>query len=97
MYKISIYAMMVSSMFITLSANDNNSTEQNISKKVHITKSEVEKQIEREKKYAKEKRFYQGAEYNLTASKVNKDSLKHIKKIEPDYDFDMDDVYSDIQ
>jgi len=97
MYKISIYAMVVSSMFITLSANDNNSTEQNSSKKVHITKSEVKKQIEREKKYAKEKKFYQGEEYNLSASKVNKESLKHVKKIEQDYDFDMDDVYSDIQ
>ncbi|SFV49921.1 hypothetical protein MNB_SV-6-921 [hydrothermal vent metagenome] len=85
------------SMVSMVSADDNNSTEHNRSKKTNITKSEVEKQIEREKIYAKEKRFYQGSEYNLSSSEVNKESLKHIKKIEPDYDFDMDDVYSDIQ
>jgi len=97
MYKISIYTVIFFCMIVTVSANDNNSTEHNHSKKIKITKSEVEKQIQREKTYAKDKKFYQGSDYNLSSSEVNKESLKHIKKIEPDYDFDMDDVYSDIQ
>ena len=97
MYKISIQTILLSSMLVIASAQDNNSTEHNMSAKTDITKVEIEKQIKREKSYAKEKKFYQGSDYNLSSHEVNKESLKHIKKIEPDYDFDMDDVYSDIQ
>ena len=55
--------------------------------------SELKKQMEREKKYAKEQRFYQGNEYDLSSFEVDKNSLDSIPLIEPDYDFNMDDVY----
>jgi len=51
--------------------------------------------MERENKYAKEQKFYQGNEYDLKAVEVNPDSLDHIPVIEPDYDFDITDVYRD--
>jgi len=103
MKKISIYAIIVSILVSSIYANDNNSTTSKVSKednstqKISIIKSEVQKQMEREKKYEKERMFYQGKDYNLSSVEVNKESLKHIKAIEPEYDFDMDDVYSDIQ
>jgi len=103
MKKVSIYTFLVAMLLISLQANENNSTiskidkDSNSTQKTSIIKSEVQKQMEREKKYAKEKMFYQGSDYNLSSVEVNKESLKHIKAIEPDYDFDMDDVYSDIQ
>ena len=82
---------------------DNNSTqEHNVTKQIKMTDTnssqskaqlELEKQMEREKKYAKEQRFYQGSEYDLSSFEIDKNSLDNIPLIEPDYDFDMDDVY----
>jgi carbohydrate-binding DOMON domain-containing protein len=74
----------------------NNSTENNVTKNNLISKKEDEalkKQMEREKKYAREQVFYQGSEYDLSSFEVDKSSLDKIPLIEPDYDFDMDDVY----
>ncbi len=56
---------------------------------------EVKKQIEREKKYAKEQTFYQGSEYNLKEVEVDPETVSKVPVLNPDYDFDMDDVYSD--
>ena len=72
-------------------------TQQNKSKKTDITKKHVQEQIEREKKYAKEQIFYQGSDYDLSHARVNEKSLSSIPVIEPDYDFNMDDAYSDQQ
>ena len=80
-----------------LNGGDSNSTKSNISKRDEILKQELKKQMEREKKYAREQTFYQGDEYNLSASEVNQKSLSSIQAIEPDYDFNMDDAYSDEQ
>jgi len=69
------------------------------SKNTKIDKKELQKQIqaqmEREKKYAKEQMFYQGSEYNLSEKQVDPKILKHVPKLEPDYDFDITDVYRD--
>ncbi len=76
---------------------ENNSTQQqenNISKDARL-KKELQEQMEREKKYAKEQKFYQGDEYNLSEHEVDPDALKDIPVIEPDYDFDITDVYRD--
>ena len=54
---------------------------------------QLEKQMEREKKYAKEQRFYQGSEFDLSSFEIDKSSLDDIPLLEPDYDFNMDDVY----
>jgi len=81
------------------SKNETNSTkiENNKNKQEDLTKKQIQEQMEREKKYAKEQKFYQGDEYNLSSAEINKKSLLSIPTIEPDYDFDMDDAYSDEQ
>ncbi len=56
---------------------------------------QVQEQMKREEKYAKEQAFYQGSDYNLSEHEVDPNSLDSIKVPEPEYDFDMDDVYSD--
>ena len=65
----------------------------NTTKKKLIQKH-LKEQMKKEAKYAKEKMFYMGKDYNLTEHEVDPNSLKHIKTIEPEYDFDMDDVYN---
>jgi hypothetical protein len=88
---------------VSLSANsyttqENNLTIENNSSqqiKIERMKKEVEEQMKREEKYAKEQRFYQGDEYNLSAVEVNQDSIDSTPLIEPDYDFEIDDVYRD--
>ena len=54
---------------------------------------QLQKQIEREKKFAKEKTFYKGPEYDLSYAEIDPKSLDSIEAIEPDLEFDMDDVY----
>ncbi len=74
-------------------SNDLNSTaaDANLTKDKNISKTDlnIQKQIAKEKKYKKEQKFYMGKEYNLTEKKIDPDSLKKIKIIEPDYDFEM--------
>lgn len=91
------------------STKDNNmSKEHNITAKIEkksdtnktkskssLTEQQVKEQMEREKKYAKEQSFAQGNDYDLKAVEVNEESLKNIPLIEPDYDFDITDVYRD--
>ena len=69
-----------------------------ISKEKNITKVEkiekqLQEQMEREKKFAKEQTFYKGEEYDLSYAEIDKNSLDSVPLIEPDYDFNMDDVY----
>jgi hypothetical protein len=70
-------------------------TETNSSKKPDRIDKQVQEQMKREEKYAKEQAFYQGSDYNLSEHEVDPKSLDSIKVPEPEYDFDMDDVYSD--
>ena len=51
--------------------------------------------MKKEKKYAKEMIFYQGDDYDLSAHEVDPNSLPDVPLIEPDYDFEIDDVYRD--
>ena len=62
-----------------------------------LTKKHIAEQLARERKYAKEKAFYHGKEFNLTQFQIDKKSLDSIPDIEPDYDFDITDVYRDDQ
>ncbi len=71
--------------------NDSNKTTSD----ADLTKKQVQEQMKREEKYAKEQMFYQGDDYDLSQHDVNKDSLDSIPVIEPDYDFDITDVYRD--
>jgi len=68
--------------------------EQNSTKQALI-EQKIKEQMEREKKYAKEQKFYQGDEYDLKAHEVDPNSLPDVPVIEPDYDFDITDVYRD--
>ena len=56
-------------------------------------KEALAKQLKKEQKYAKEQKFYMGDEYDLKGVEVDKDTVKNTPAIEPEYDFDMDDVY----
>ncbi len=60
-----------------------------------LLEEKVKEQMEREKKFAKEQKFYQGKDYNLSEHVVDPKTLKDIPVIEPDYDFDITDVYRD--
>ena len=74
-------------------SSDKNITSELNSSKINKIEEQLKKQIEREKKFAKEQTFYQGKEYDLSYAEVNPDSLDSVPLLEPDYDFDMDDVY----
>ena len=72
---------------IETTKGDMNSTQ------VEKVEKQLQEQIKREEKYAKEQTFYQGSAYDLSESEVDKSSLENIELPEPDYDFDMNDVY----
>jgi len=56
-------------------------------------KEALAKQLKKEQKYAKEQKFYMGNEYDLKGAEVDKETVKNTPAIEPEYDFDMNDVY----
>ncbi len=98
------YLLITTSILLSLSAQNNaihkntsqidsNSSDQNSSKIESKASKQLKKQIDREAKFAKEQRFYQGDDYDLSYAEVDQNSLDDIPLIEPDYDFDMDDVY----
>jgi hypothetical protein len=71
--------------------------ESNSSNDANLTQKNLEEQMKREAKYAREKAFYQGKDYNLSERTVDPKTISNIPTITPEDDFDMDDVYSDIQ
>ena len=82
-------------LFITFLSAQNSSTkpDNNISKDNNTTKSKlkqnIQKQIQKEKLYKEQQKFYMGDDYNLTDKKIDSSSLKNIKVIKPDYDYEM--------
>jgi len=83
---------------LALMGNENNTTQtkdQNKTTQAQRLAKELEAQMKREEKYAKEQRFYQGEEYNLSAVEINPELVESVPLIEPDYDFEIDDVYRD--
>ena len=81
---------------VTISANEADSNKTKPNTETNATskaEKQLQKQIEREKKFAKEKTFYKGPEYDLSYAEIDPKSLDSIEAIEPDLDFDMDDVY----
>ena len=61
----------------------------------NLTRKNIEKALEQEKKYAKEQKFYHGKEYDLKSKEVDEKTIESVPSIEPDYDFDITDVYRD--
>jgi len=92
-------AILITFVSISLGAESNISREINSTVNVEnnstLTKAEkqLKEQIKKEQKFAKEQRFYQGDEYDLSVHEVDLSTLDSIPLIEPDYDFNMDDVY----
>jgi hypothetical protein len=68
-------------------------SEANNSKEAILARA-LKEQMEREEKFAKEQTFYQGDDYDLSYAEVNEESLDSVPLIEPEYDFNMDDVYN---
>ena len=81
----------------TMESNLTTNSEQNstLSTQEDRVKEQVAEQMRREQKYAQEQRFYQGDEYNLSAVEIDENARDSIPLIEPDYDFEIDDVYRD--
>ncbi len=77
-----------------INADSNVTSENNESNNTEVEKN-IQKAIENEKKFKKEQKFYMGDDYNLTEHQVDPKSLDKIKPIEPEYDFDITDVYAD--
>jgi len=75
----------------TTKAKEN--AENNDSGKAKRAEKQIQEQIKREEKYAKEQTFYQGKNFDLSELEVDSNSLDDIPEIEPDYSFNMDDVY----
>jgi hypothetical protein len=92
--------LMVMLMFISssliLNADNNESLqveEDSSSEKTTRAEKQLEKQMKREEKFAQEQRFYHGKNHDLSYAEVNEESIDSVPLIEPEYDFDMDDVY----
>ena len=82
---------------LLLLSAETNSSEGNQSKtetNSSINKN-LQKAIELEQKYKKEQKFYQGEEYNLSEHKVDESTVEKVPLIEPEYDFDITDLYND--
>jgi len=101
MYKIFLGSLLL----FSLHAETNNTQESNTTVKQSesnntqtnkkLTEQQVKEQMAREAEYARSQSFVQGDDYDLKAVEVNTKSLENIPSIEPDYDFDMTDVYRD--
>ena len=81
----------------TTDSNNTKDTNTTI-KDVNTTKElqeNLQKAIEAEKKFQEEQKFYMGDDYNLTEHKVDPKSVDKVPVIEPEYDFDITDLYAD--
>jgi hypothetical protein len=78
---------------ITILNAENNESNKSTDTKASKIEKQLQEQMKQEQKFAEEQTFYKGEDYDLSYAEVNKDSLDDIPLIEPDYDFDMDDVY----
>jgi len=95
------YIMLIFSLSLILIANETNETNSTKSKQNSTFDSnstlqkQIQKQIEKEKKYQQEQKFYMGDEYNLTEHQVDPKTVDKVPVIEPEYDFDITDLYAD--
>ena len=86
MKKILTFVLIVNSLLLASNSENNNKSKSR-------TETQIEKEMEKEKKYAKEQTFYTGKDYDLKGAEVNEESLSSIPAMEPEDDFDMNDVY----
>ncbi len=81
-------------LFISAATNSTEANKSKIDTNSTISKN-LQKAIEKEKKYKQEQKFYQGKDYNLSENKVDKSTVEKVPLIEPEYDFDITDLYND--
>ena len=105
----SSFAILAMTFTLHAENNDSNRTDQNIEHNKTVVKEQkkadgnktklidehVKEQMEREKEYAQKQSFAQGDDYDLSAHEVDPNALPDVPVIEPDYDFDITDVYRD--
>ena len=88
-----LFFSLLSVIVSSVSAENNATTaDKNTTVKSQLTKH-VSEQIKLEEHYSKTQSFEQGKDYNLSIHQVDKKDLDSIPVIEPEYDFNMDDVY----
>ena len=90
---ISLSAMVMLTM---LHADTNTTQKRSKAEQLELEK-QIKAQMAREEKYAKEQKFYNSDEYNFSAAQVDPKTLDNVPVIEPEYDFDITDVYRDDQ
>jgi hypothetical protein len=96
MKSIFMATLMLVSSSLVLNAENNETVkvdENSSSKETTRAEKQLEKQMKREEKFAKEQMFYHGKNHDLSYAEVNEESIDSVPLIEPDYEFDMDDVY----
>jgi hypothetical protein len=93
MKKALLLVLLLSFASSTLSADNNKTTTSAESNATKRANEQLKIQQAREKKFAREQTFYKGKNHDLSYAEINPDSIDSVPLIEPDYDFDMDDVY----
>ncbi len=81
-------------LLLSAEANNSENNQSNAEKNSSINKN-LQKAIELEKKYKKEQKFYMGEDYNLSEAEVDESIVEKVPLIEPEYDFDITDLYND--
>lgn len=92
MFKVFLFLFMP--LFIFAETNSSESNKSKIDTNSSISKN-LQKAIEKEQKYKREQKFYQGDDYNLSEHKVDDSTVEKVPLIEPEYDFDITDLYND--
>jgi predicted Holliday junction resolvase-like endonuclease len=72
---------------------ENNTTKNDTNNSKKLLEKNLKKQMELEKKYKEEQKFYMGKDYDLKSKEIDQDTLKGIKPVEPDYDFDITNIF----
>ena len=93
MKKVILLAFIAMFSLVTLHAENNKTAKKSENNATAKAEKQIQEQIEREKKFAQEQTFYKGKDYDLSYAEVDANSLDDIHVAEPDYDFNMDDVY----
>jgi hypothetical protein len=90
-----VFLGLISLSTAAISGESNTSIDQNhatTADKKQLDKHILE-EIKREENFARTQEFKQGKDYNLSEHKVDPKDLNSVPVINPEYDFDMDDVY----
>jgi hypothetical protein len=67
-------------------------TDGNTTNKAQLQKH-LQEELKREANFAKTQTFQMGDDYNLSEHQVDPKDVESVPVIEPEYDFNMDDVY----